>query len=350
MFGSKNKITWQSPGNIALIKYWGKKGLQLPSNPSVSLTLSQSVTETGLEYVFAPSMGNLSLDFFFEGEQKPAFEKRIRRYFEGLIGELPFICHYHFTIRSKNTFPHSAGMASSASAFSALALCLSSMEQQLDEGEENQDEAFYRRASELARLGSGSAARSVFGGWVTWGQTSLIPGSSDSFAGPLPGNIHPLFRTLHDSILVVGRDEKEVSSSAGHAMMNGHPYAEARFKQANKNLEKIIEAVRAGDFSAFSETVENEALSLHALMMSSQPGFILLKSPSLEIIRKVRHFRAQTGAKVCFTMDAGPNVHLLYPAEESEKIEKFINEELVAYCVDGMVIRDRMGEGPVRLT
>lgn len=346
---SSGTITWQSPSNIALVKYWGKKGFQLPANPSLSITLSNSFTDTSVEFIQSNTKGSISLDFFFEDEKNELFEGKIVKYFETISAELPFLKDFHFIIHSKNTFPHSAGIASSASAMSALALCLCSIEQLLLTGNENAGDEFFKRASYFARIGSGSAARSIYGGLASWGKTDLINGSSDNFATAFDDLIHPVFVGFHDSILIVSKSKKEVSSRAGHALMNDHPYADARYAHAVDNLKKLIQAIPQGDLDTFIEVVENEALSLHAMMMASSPGFILYGANTLAIIQEIVKFRKQSSAKVCFTLDAGPNVHLLYPEKESEKVKQFISESLLSYCENETVIEDLMGAGPKRV-
>jgi len=346
---SSGTVTWQSPSNIALVKYWGKKGFQVPANPSLSMTLSSSFTETSVEFFHLKTPGKISIEFFFEGEKNELFESKIVKYFENISTELPFLKDSHFIINSKNTFPHSAGIASSASAMSALALCLCSIEQLLLEGRENQNDEFFKRASYFARIGSGSAARSVYDGLVSWGETDLIEGSSDDFATQFPQAMHPIFEGFRDSILIVSKGEKEVSSRAGHALMNNHPYAEARYAQAVNNLGKLIHAIPRGDLDTFIKVVENEALSLHAMMMASSPGFILYGANTLAIIQEIVKFRKQSDANVCFTLDAGPNVHLLYPEKESELVKQFITNSLLKYCENETVIGDLMGNGPKRV-
>jgi len=342
-----NTIGWRSPSNIALIKYWGKKGHQLPANPSLSFTLENSFTETKLRWEKKKSK-SIDLAFFFEGKQKPDFEQKVRRYFSDLSSELPFLRNYQFEIHSRNSFPHSVGIASSASGMSALALCLCSLEQR-EKGNPSGQEDFFRRASYLARLGSGSASRSVYGGFVTWGKIPGIASSSDRFASPYKGRVHKNFLDFHDDILIVSSEKKAVSSRAGHELMNHHPFAENRYRQAALNLKKLTRALSAGDFNSFCEIVENEALTLHALMLASVPSVVLWEPGTLHIIRKVKAFREETGLPVCFTIDAGPNVHLLYPDAIKVDIRQLIKEELVVYCATKEVISDKVGRGPKKL-
>jgi diphosphomevalonate decarboxylase len=145
--------------------------------------------------------------------------------------------------------------------------------------------------------------------------------------------------------LLVDKGEKQVSSTVGHNLMYGHPYAQNRFKQANDNLSKLSKILQKGDLKGFIEIVESEALTLHAMMMTSLPYFILMKPNTLEIINKIWAFRKEIGLNVCFTLDAGANVHVLYPENEAKKVYDFIKSDLVAYCQNGHYICDRIGFG-----
>lgn len=345
-----NLIKWRSPSNIALIKYWGKKGFQIPANPSLSFTLQNSFTETELRFERKKTASKeIELAFFFEGKPKPDFEQKVRKYFSAVRNEMPFITKYRFEVHSCNSFPHSAGIASSASGMSALALCLCSLDER-ERGAAAKPDIFFRRASRLARLGSGSAARSVYGGVVTWGKVSSIAGTSDEFATPYGGKVHKIFHDFRDDILVVSAGKKQVSSRMGHELMNGHPFAASRYLQAAHNLGRLMKALSTGNLPVFCETVENEALTIHGLMMASSPPAVLLEGGTLEIIRRVRAFREKTGLPVCFSIDAGPNVHLLYPRKIEVDIRQLIEHELVVYCACKKVISDTVGKGPKKLS
>ena len=340
---------WRCPSNIAIIKYWGKHGNQLPVNPSVSLSLKNAFTEMEVTLTARKENDPVIAARLFLGEYRnEKFEQRIIHYFEGISGFLPFIRNYRFDINSENSFPHSSGIASSASSMSALALNLLSLESQL--GMANQDtDLFYRRASELSRLASGSASRSVYGGWSVWGELESVPGSSDEFAIPLPFSVHPIFAELQDAILITSSTPKKISSSAGHYLMSDHPYSQARKAQALEHASRLIRVLQDGDFPEFARIAESEALSLHALMLSSDPGYFLVNEFTLEIIDKVRAFREETGTNICFTLDAGPNVHLLYPFEEKDNVRNFLREELIMLCEGGKWIDDGAGSGPTLL-
>ncbi len=353
----KGSFSWSAPSNIALVKYWGKKDNQIPANPSLSFTLNQCKTITTLSFAkkhfdtsASLSTGKLSLtdsefsfDLLFEGKPKEDFKPKIQKFFERIAVYLPFLKEYHFTIDTQNTFPHSSGIASSASGMAALALNLMSLEKALNP--EMTDEYFYKKASFLARLGSGSACRSVKGSVVVWGNHDNIKGSSDLFGVEFSNTIHKNFKNYQDTILLVDKGTKQVSSTVGHDLMHNHPFAERRFAQAHENLDKLIRVFESGNLSEFIEIIESEALTLHAMMMTSMPYFILMKPNTLEIINAIWKFRNETKIPVCFTLDAGANVHVLYPENSKEKVLQFIKEELVGYCQNGQYICDEIGNG-----
>ena len=340
-------VSWSCPSNIALVKYWGKKGFQLPSNPSLSMTLDKSVTHMDFRFEYDPERTEMSFQFSFEGTTNEKFGSKIREYLVRIAPSMPFLYHLKIDIQSHNTFPHSAGIASSASAMGALALCLCSVEEQVS-GVIKSKQAFFRQASNLARLASGSASRSVYGGFVAWGESEKIKDSSDEYAVQIPFEINPEFNTMHDAILIVNSREKGVSSRAGHKLMEGHCYAEGRMVQVRDHLQELIEAMKSGDFERFVTVVENEALSLHGLMLASNPSFLLMAPNTIEIISRIRAFRERTRIPICFTLDAGPNVHLLYRDADHIEVKQFIIGELAQFCEAGRWIADGIGKGPVK--
>ena len=340
------RVGWQCPSNIALVKYWGKKGKQIPQNPSISFTLSKCCTETFVEFEKADRFG---FSFFFEGKENPAFGVKIEKFLIDNQAFFPFINQLNLKVESRNSFPHSSGIASSASSMSAFVMCLLDIEYQFA-GIEHQRAGNFsivpQKASYFSRLASGSAARSVFPAMALWGKTEAYEGSSDEYAVSLADDIHPVFKTYHDSILIVSGETKSVSSRAGHALMEGNPYAPARYAQANENIKNLLAALRSGDLDTFINITESEALQLHALMMCSSPSFILMKPNTLNIINEIRTFRNETKIPLCFTLDAGPNVHLLYPDSEAKQVVKFIKKTLSNYCVGNQWIDDKVGGWP----
>jgi diphosphomevalonate decarboxylase len=342
---NKGTVAWESPSNIALIKYWGKKGRQIPCNPSVSMTLKNAVSRTWLSFT---ERNKEWLTFEFEGKNAPAFANRIQNFLESVKEDFPFINDYTFHIKSENTFPHSTGIASSASAMSALAMCLCSMEEQLT-GNKLEESEFLQKASYIARLGSGSAARSTYDSYATWGESVAFSKASNEYATPFSKYIHPIFKDYQDFILIVSSEKKKVSSTAGHALMNHHPFAQARYDQANLNFERMLGILRSGDLESFIDVLENEALSLHGLMMNSSPSFTLLRPNTLQAIELIRDYRETTKIPLGFTLDAGPNIHLMFPKIEAEAVTRFVEEELKYLLEDGRYLQDETGNGPISL-
>ena len=344
--GFQGKVGWASPSNIALVKYWGKRGKQLPQNPSISFTLSECCTETFIEYEKANRFG---FSFFFEGKENPAFGAKIEKFLLDNQVFFQFINQLNLKVESRNSFPHSSGIASSASSMSAFVMCLMEIERSLSLSKGRPIDIDLQKASYFSRLASGSAARSVLPAMALWGKTEAYEGSSDEYAVSLENDIHPVFKTYHDSILIVSGETKSVSSRAGHALMESNPYASARYAQANENIKNLLTALKSGDLDTFINITESEALQLHALMMCSNPSFILMKPNTLNLINEIREFREETKIPLCFTLDAGPNVHLLYPEQEADKVEYYIKNVLADYCDKERWIADRVGEGPKKL-
>ena len=321
------ETAWRSPSNIAFVKYWGKKGHQIPANPSLSMTLKECVTETKVS--FAPSE-KMKVELFLEGVKEEKFAAKIEKYLLSLT-DIPELAKVSYTIHTKNTFPHGTGIASSASGLSAFALCLT-------EFLGAQKEDFYKTASFLSRLASGSACRSVYGGFTSWGD------ESDYYASAF--DVHPDFSHLKDSVLIVSGEEKSISSTAGHGRMTEHAFAEARFAQAKDNYNKMAGALKAGDVEEMGRILENEALSLHAMMMTSPSAYTLLKPNTIAAMEMIWAFRRETKLPLYFTLDAGPNLHLIYPETHQHKIRTFISHELSKLAQ--RVIEDERGEGPVK--
>lgn len=334
---------WSAPSNIALVKYWGKKEHQIPANPSISFTLNHCKTITKLAFEKKPNTTTFSFDLLFEGKPKEEFKPKVEKFLERIAIYCPYLKNYHLTINTQNTFPHSSGIASSASGMAALAMNIMSLEKTLNPT--MTDDYFHQKASFLARLGSGSACRSIKGNVVVWGNHAEIEGSSDLFGVEFTSSIHPNFNHYQDTILLVDKGEKQVSSTIGHDLMHNHPFAEQRFLQAHHNLSALKSVLEDGNLEQFIQIVESEALTLHAMMMTSMPYFILMKPNTLEIINKIWKFRNETQIPVCFTLDAGANVHILYPENVRVDILQFIQSELVGYCQNGQYICDEIGFG-----
>ena len=336
---SSQTVSASCPSNIALIKYWGKYERQIPANPSISYTLNNCKTNTSMEFV---ADEKFSVQTFLSGNEEKKFAEKIEKYFRNIEEFLPWILKGKYVIKTENTFPHSSGIASSASGFGAIAKCLMELDQQFS-GLQDSDFKL-RKASFLARLGSGSACRSLYDGLVVWGATKEVEDSSDLYALQYPNDqIHEIFKHFNDWVLLIHEGEKSVSSTVGHSLMNTNPYAERRFQEAHENFAVLKEILKTGDMQNFIKLVEHEALTLHAMMMMSDPAFILMKTGTLAVINKIWDYRKETGLPLFFTLDAGANVHLLFPADKDEdQIKEFIVKELLQFTQNNGVVKDVM--------
>ena len=228
-----------------------------------------------------------------------------------------------------------------------MALCLCSLEANLFDTLED-DQEFDQKASFIARLGSGSASRSIYPKLALWGDARNVDGSSDLYASPYT-KVHEIFNSFHDDILIVSAGEKSVSSRAGHALMENNVYADARYQQARVRMNHLLEAMEDGDLTTFGQIVEDEALTLHAMMMSSHPSYLLMHPNTIELINRIRAYRADTKYPVYFSLDAGPNIHLLYPENIVHEVRVFVDEQLAPLCQENSYLPDWVGEGPEEL-
>jgi diphosphomevalonate decarboxylase len=347
----KLKSFWRSPSNIAIVKYWGKKPLQIPANPSISFTLDKVYTETSVELIETKNKKKdlPEIEFLFEGKPKPEFLAKITNLVKLALESKEFegLKDFKLIIQSQNNFPYGTGIASSASSMSALALCLCELNAKI-EGKTLSEDTFLSIASFWSRMGSGSACRSVFGGFVEWGKHAEITGSNDLFAIPLQ-NIHTDFQTICDSVLIIDSGEKQVSSSKGHDLLNKHWYASKRYEEGFQNTSLLYNALQEGNLEEFGILAEKEALSLHAMMLTSNPGYFLIKPNTLFVLEKIRQFRFETGLPIYFTMDAGPNVHLLYFEKDASIVKNWIQNELSQYCFENSVFHNKLGKGAENL-
>lgn len=334
---STQTVSESCPSNIALIKYWGKFDGQIPANPSISYTLNHCKTNTTIEFFAEESF---SVQTFLGGNEEVNFAVKIEKYFKNIERYLPWILKGKYIIKTENTFPHSSGIASSASGFGAIAKCMMKLDAIFSE--KVSEEISLKKASFLARLGSGSACRSLYNGLVVWGATEEVSGSSDLFAVPYPDTeVHDIFKDFNDWVLLIHEGQKSVSSTVGHGLMNTNPYAERRFQEAKENFVPMKEILKSGDLELFIKLVEHEALTLHAMMMISDPAFILMKTGTLEVINAIWNFRKETKLPLFFTLDAGANVHLLFPNNGSEEtIKTFIETELLQHTQKNGVVKD----------
>lgn len=309
--------------NIALVKYWGKRSsaLNLPAAGSLSLTLEALSTHTEVE-LHDGDEDELVIDGR-RMEGRPL--ERVRAFVD--LVRLPAADRRRVRITSANAFPTGAGLASSASAFAALAVAVS--------------EAFgagrsSRALSVLARRGSGSAARSIFGGFV-----EMVAGEGDDSSSSYARPVLDARIELAAAIAVTGSGPKAIGSTEGmeHTRRTS-PYHEVWIAQAARDLELALRALRASDLDALAEVSEGSCLAMHADAMAARPGVVYFQGATLRAIETVRRLR-RSGVPVFFTVDAGPHVVAFTPPEHLEKVAAALEaEEGVA-----RVIRSRAGEG-----
>jgi diphosphomevalonate decarboxylase len=299
--------TAQANPNLAFIKYWGNRDntLRIPSNGSISMNLDGLYTRTTVS--FQPSLPYDEL--IINGHEVMGHGLDRIAYILDIIRGMANI-HERAEVMSENNFPSGAGIASSASAFAALALAGSiAAGLKLSEPE----------LSRLARRGSGSASRSIPGGFVEW---QAGTGDEDSFAFSIA---EPGHWDLVDCVAIVSASHKKTGSTEGHGIAWTSPLQAARVFDAPRRLEICRKAILERDFITFSSIVELDSDMMHAVMMTSTPALHYWKPASLEVMNHVRQWRTE-GAPVCYTVDAGPNIHVLCPATEAQTVEKRLRE------------------------
>lgn len=296
------KATAVANSNIAFIKYWGNRqqAERLPANGSLSMNLAGLTTTTTVEFDRA-----LPADVVVLGghvitgpgrERVSRLLDRVRAW-RGLS--------VYARIDSRNNFPSGAGLASSASAFAALAVAAAAAAGlSLDEAQ----------LSRLARYGSGSACRSVPGGYVEW-----TPGEDDpsSYARSIAPADH---WDLRDVIALIDLSHKAVGSTQGHALADTSPLQAARLATVPDRLVRARRAILERDFAALTEVVEQDSLMMHAVMITSTPPLLYWQPATLAVLQAVAEWRA-AGLSCCATIDAGPNVHVICPAAVAPQVE-----------------------------
>ena len=329
-----SKCTVNAPANIAFIKYWGARDLErgIPQNGSISMTLEHCVTRCTVEH----RPDGKGHDEVWLGEAgggggfnqpSPEFVGAVRAQLERLrrwagIGGT-------FRVATRNNFPSAAGLASSASGFAALTLAAAAAI--------GKQEAPVEQLSALARQsGSGSAARSVLGGYVEW------PASGSPADDPHAVSIADAEHwDLRDVIAVVEIGPKAVPSVEGHRLAPTSPYYETRLARLPERLERVRRAIREQDFETLGPAIEEEAIDLHLIAMSSHPPIFYWSPGTVAVLRAIRELR-QEGLEAYTTIDAGANVHVICTPDSEEEVAERL-EELPAV---GFVIRDGVGEGP----
>jgi len=320
---TKYKATAIAPSNIAFIKYWGKKNqeLKLPENASISMTLDDNIsTKTTVEFLEDLENDILEINEENQGGKKLA---KVSKFLD-IIRKMAGI-NLKAKVISENTFPAGTGLSSSASGFAALALA-GSKAAGLDLKE--------KELSILARLGSGSASRSIPSGFVKWldGDTSETSYSKTIF--------EKSHWDLTDVVAVVSSEIKQISSTDGQKSTGTSPFYDLRLKNLNQKIEKIEKAIAEKNFTEFGKILEADALELHSIMLTSQPSLIYLSPGSIKIMNQVKEWRKK-GLEVYFSLNTGENIHLICKQEDAQKIQT----ELKKLNFVRRVIASKIGDG-----
>ncbi len=292
------KATAIAPANIAFIKYWGRKDadLRIPYNPSISMNLSACTTTTAVQFSDAYEKDMIIFrDGFSDKEVARVITQldRIRRY-AGV--------ETRAKVETENSFPKSAGVASSASGFAALTVAATAaLGVKLSEKE----------LTELARLGSGSACRSIPDGFVKWEDTytySLYP---------------PAYWDLRDILVIVEHTAKDVSSSAGHDLVETSPFFTKRLQEIPKRINRVETALAKKDFRMLGEMMEEDCLDMHHVMQTQAPPLYYWGDKTTQVTRDLKKSRLPA----YFTIDAGPNVHIICEGKDEENVRRLFEKD-----------------------
>ncbi len=320
------KTTARAHSNIAFIKYWGRKDeiLRLPSNGSISMNLSQLFTTTTVDFIPSLLQDDITVNEKKEGEIGARISKHLER-IRNLAGT-----RTRARVVSQNSFAASAGMASSASGFAALTVA-GTVAADLHLPEKD--------LTILARQGSGSACRSIPDGFIQWLD-------SDTSEGSYAQSIHdPSYWDICDVIAVVSTEKKDVSTSVGQQSAETSIFFKTRLEHINKKIETCKELLLKKNFNELGKLIEQEALELHAVMLTSWPSLIYWEPTSIAVMKAVQRLRKE-GISAYFTIDAGPNIHIICQKKDSDSVGRTIKS--VSGVLD--VITNTTSKGSYLLT
>jgi len=306
--GEIMKITAKAHSNIALVKYWGKgdEELRLPVNSSVAIALDEAYTLTTVE--FDEKYQEDQVELLGEGFEEKEVMK-VKKHLDR-VRKLAGIAT-RARVVSRNNFPKAAGMASSASGFAALSVAAA---------EAAGLKMTERELSVLARNGSGSASRSVPGGVAVWYAGNSNESSyAERMEYPKGWKIRVLLVMAEDT------SAKKVSTTEGMALASTSPYFREAVREAERNIEKLREAMNQGDWRAFGAVVENECYRLHSICMTTQPNLLYWRGVTVEVFQAMYALREE-GVEAFFTVDAGPHVHIIVREREAERVKEKLKE------------------------
>lgn len=305
-----------APSNIALIKYMGKKDSQsnLPDNPSLSYTLGNLLSTVQLETISLHKDIWEPLDI--PGTAPFLLSTKGQERFLQHLARLKQYFNYdgNFVVKSSNNFPHSSGLASSASSFAALtkcavlALCELTQTPLLSIDEQ----------AKLSRQGSGSSCRSFYAPWALWQEDEVK-------------SVELPYKELLHEVIVISGKEKEVSSSDAHKRVKTSPLYATRSHKAEERLQCLLKAFMAKDWASAYTLCWAEFQDMHLLFSSCAEPFSYMTEKSLAVLKNLEHFWEKNGDGPLVTMDAGPNIHLLYRLDQAELASRFKQDYLVGH-------------------
>ncbi|MBC7662086.1 MAG: diphosphomevalonate decarboxylase [Chitinophagaceae bacterium] len=324
-----------APSNIAFLKYWGKKDplLQWPANDSLSMTLNQLASRTT-----AYRHDTEDHRFQFQGEVLPRDHGSFHKVYKHL-DYLSEICGFQekLSLSSTNSFPTGAGIASSASGLAALTIAALACWTESGSFSELSEKGFSRESlAHFARMGSGSAGRSLFGGFVQW--QAGTHADKQKIIGLYDANHWP----LHDTVALFSHSEKSKSSTAAHADAWSSILFEPRVAGAPERMNAMLKAVHSQSIATLGPLLETEALEMHAVMMTTRPPQFYLTTEAVAFIAAFRRARQDGLFEAYFTIDAGPNVHIIHEASETSALTTWTAEHYPTL----QLLQDRVGEGP----
>lgn len=309
-----------APANIAFIKYWGLQDVErtLPYNPSISMNLDSCLTTTTVTFDPALDQDEVTLTLY-GAEPRRARGRPLERVVTHLdrLRALAGVA-WRARVESANNFPSDAGIASSAAAFAALtAAGAAALDLRLDD----------RQLSILTRRsGSGSACRSVLPGYVEWrvpnGGFDPITWDQESYAVELAPPEH---WALADVVAVVDAGAKKIGSAENHRLATTSAYFAPRLEELPGRMDATRKAIALRDLELLGETLEADAVSMHTVCMTSRPPSFYWNGGTMTIIHAVRGWRAE-GLQSFFTIDAGPNVHVICAAPDRAEVERRLRE------------------------
>ena len=337
-----------APANVALIKYWGKKNFQEGANPSLSLTLNEMRAFAQIRKSPAPPAApeGLQLDLKINQQTSGPDLERVRQWWQRLAAQEAFFAQGHFTVESCLNFPAKTGLASSAAGFAALAAAAwavqaKSLGKPVPAQAADLPPSAQQTISRWARWGSGSAARSILGPAMLWGTTQGWANSSDDYAIVAPAAAY--WASWHDGVVITDPHPKKISSRQGHALMQKHWAAAARYAQARQNLANLLSAAHQGQDPVVLKIIAQEAWTLIALMMTSDPPYTLINPTTLAVMNAVQIWQAEAKLPVTFTIDAGANLHILCRENVWPQVAAHMQQDLKSW--DVTMRSDQVGPG-----